>query len=161
MSPLERAKKKLDKKIAEAAAKGNFAKQAMYMKERADLDKKQLVKLKSSLAECMSDYSDEERREATVEVVYTIAIADILSGAIMDVLELLKKRFDIADIPMLVEMNKIAKYYQKVVKNIDDIGSEIFSNKYMEMVDQVETMCNVTLKNSIHAIIVRNSKKQL
>lgn len=158
MNGLERAKKKLDKKIAEAAAKGDFIRQIRFMKEKQELDKKHIEEVKSSLASCLSDYTDQERREATVEIVYTIALADILSGAIMDVLGLFKKRFDIDEVPMLKKMAQTAKTYQEVVKTIDDIGSEIFSNKYMDIVDEVEMMCNATLKNSIHAIIIRSSK---
>lgn len=160
-SDLNRAKRKLDKKIKEAAAKGDLVRHAHLLKEKKELEKLELVKVQSTLAECMSDYKPEQRKEATIEVVYTIAIADILSGAIMDVLGLLKSKYGILDIPMLSKMDQIAKYYQEVVKSIDSLGSEIFSYKYMDVVEEVEKLCKTTLKETIHSVMTEQGKELL
>lgn len=102
-----------------------------------------------TLYDCIADRPLEERREATTRVIYAIATADLLYSATMDVEEYLRKEFGIADIPLMEHLRGIVEQLRKVVKSIDDVGSGMFSEHYAEVVDEIETKYESTMKNYI------------
>lgn len=104
---------------------------------------------RTTLLNCIADRTPEERREATTRVIYAIATADLLYGATMEIEEYLRKEFGIVDIPLMEHLRDIVERLRKVVKSIDDVGSAIFSEHYMEVVDEIETKYEATMKNYI------------
>lgn len=141
--------KKLDEKIEKARTNRDYLKEFKLRKEREELTKLHVVKIRSTLLSSLQDYTPEERKEATVRVIYAIATADLLYGAAMEVHEILKKKFGIVELPMMDELKSIVKRLEAVVHNIDAVGSEIFSERYMEIVDAIELKYEATMKNFI------------
>lgn len=139
----------LDRKITEARRRNDHIGFSRYMSQKRRLEEAIEDDRKKSLLECLEGYTSEERKEATTRVIYCIAIADMLYGATMEVDQFLKKRFGIFETSVLVEMRKIVERLRLIVKSIDDVGSGIFSEYYAEMVDEVETKYECTMKNYI------------
>lgn len=152
--------KRLDEKIATAHKKGDYLSEIKLKQERERLLQLSIVKERTTLLDCIRDRSPEERREATTRVIYAIATADLLYGATMEVEEYLRKEFGIVDIPIMDHMRGIVEQLRKIVKSIDDVGSEMFSEHYAEVVDEIETKYEATMKNYILNRLLKASKAQ-
>lgn len=152
--------KHLDEKIAKAKASNNLFKVMQLTQERNQLLKAEKEETRTTLKEALekAGYTAEERREATVEIIYAVATADLLYGATLEVESNLRKRFGITSIPMLEEMRAIVKKLAAIVKSIDDVGSELFSSNYADIVTDIELRYEATLKNFIHSEIIKSSK---
>lgn len=115
-------------------------------------------RIQTTLLDCLSDRTLEERNEATTRVIYAIATADLLYGATMEVEEYLRKEFGIVDIPLMDHLRDIVEQLRKVVKSIDDVGCAIFSEHYADVVDEVETKYEATMKNYILNRLLKASR---
>lgn len=156
-----KALERLDEKIAKAKASNNLFKLIQLTTERNKLLEMQRVETRMTLKEALSNYTPEERREATVEIIYAVAIADLLYGATMDIECTLKKRFGIDGIPMMGELRAIVKKLASVVKTIDNVGIMDFSLNYANIVETIETKYEATMKNYIHNEIIKSSKGKI
>lgn len=152
--------KQLEKKIVEATLKGDYMAQFKYKGKLNAILKAEQEHTRTTLLDCIADRTPEERREATTRVIYAIATADLLYGATMDVEEYLRKEFGIVDIPIMEHLRDIVKQLHKVVKSIDDVGSGIFSDRYMEIVDEIETKYDATMRNYILNRLLKASKQK-
>ena len=152
--------KRLDEKIAKAKANNDFIKVLKLTSERNKLFQLEVVETRVTLKEALSKYTPEERRKATAEVIYAVATADLLYGATMDVEETLKKQFGIDGLPLMVELRNIVKKLAAVVKTIDDVGIMSFSLNYADVVTDIETKYEATMKNYIHNEIMKASNKK-
>lgn len=145
-------KRKMDKltqKIEEEKRKGNFL-QALQLHQELDaLLRTEKTEIRMTLKDAMKDYSAEDRREMTTQVIIAIAIADMLNSATMDV-ESKFRKFGISGVPMMEELREVSKRLAKAVATIDSIGNELFSENYMDIVDSAETKVMSTLKNYIN-----------
>lgn len=160
MNPQEKKQlKRIDAKIAEAKRKGDYVTQIKLMQERKRMTELHVVKVQTTLRQLLKDYTQEERQEATTRIVYAIAIADMLYGATMEVEESLRNKFNIAGVNVLDELRGVVKRLHKVVKSIDDLGSEVFSDHYMEIVDEIETKYEATMKNFIFNRLMKAARE--
>lgn len=150
--------KRLDAKIAEAQRKGDFVSMIKLSQERERLAKLQREQRRTTLLDCIRDHTPDERREATTRLIYAIAIADMLYGATMEIEEYLRDKFGIVDTPIMGELRSIVKQLHKVVKSIDDVGSEMFSEHYADVVEEIETKYEATMRNYILNRLLKASK---
>jgi hypothetical protein len=157
----KKALKRIDDKIAKAKERGNYIETVRWMQEREKLFALERTEVRTTLKEALKDHTPEERREATVEVIYAVAVADLLYGATMDVESTLRKKFGIGGLPMMEELRSIVKKLQQTVKTIDDVGSQLFSYNYAEIVEGIETKVEATIKNYIHNEIQRSAKRDM
>lgn len=151
---------KIDEKIAKAKASNNLFKVMQLTAEKNKLLEPQIIEQRMTLKQALESYSQEERNEATAEVIYAVATADLLYGATMAVEETLRKKFGIG-LPMLEEMRDIVKRLWGIVKTIDDVGSEIFSCSYADIVTEVETKYEATMMNYIYNEIMKYTKQNI
>ena len=151
---------KIDEKIAKAKASNNLFKVIQLTNERNKLLEPKVIEQRMTLKQALESYSQEERNKATAEVIYTVATADLLYSATMTVEETLRKKFGIG-LPMLEDMRDIVKRLWSVVKTIDAVGNEIFSCSYADIVTEVETKYEATMKNYIHNEIIKYTKQNI
>lgn len=108
-----------------------------------------------TLKDAMAEYSVEDRREMTVEVITAVAVADMLNSVAIDVEDKLR-RFGISGVPMMEELRKVSKKLAEVVRTIENVGNGVFTENYMDVVDNAEIHLMATLKN-----YVRNELQKL
>lgn len=156
-----KAIERIDEKIAKAKASNNIFKIMQLTQERNKLLESQVIEQRLTLREALSNYTQEERNQATAEVIYAVATADLLYSATMTVEETLRKKFGIG-LPMLDEMRDIVKRLKDIVVTIDKVGSEMFSYSYADIVTEVETKYEATMLNYIRNEIMKytNNKMQ-
>lgn len=150
MTKTKRARKiaELKAKIGEAQKRWDLARVVQYQKELSELTKVEIVKTRTTLLDCIKEQTPEERREVTTRIIYTIAIGDILWSAIGDVEEYMRTKFGITEISVTEQLKQAMKLLQNAVKSIDDVGSDFFSENYMNIVEELEQMYGATLKNA-------------
>ena len=144
----EDAIRALREKITFCQRKGDFVGVVKHQKELDALTRSELVKVRTTLLDCIRDHTPEERREVTTRIIYAIAIADILGSAIGDVEFYMRDKFGIVEISLMDDLRKAVALLQRAVKSIDDVGSEFFSENYMNIVDELEMKYEATLKNA-------------
>lgn len=155
-----KALERIDEKIAKAKASNNLFKVMQLTQERKKLLEPQIVEQRLTLREALSNYTQEERNQATSEVIYAVATADLLYSATMTVEETLRKKFGIG-LPMLDEMRDIVKRLSKLVATIDKVGNEMFSYSYADIVTEVETKYEATMLNYIHNKIIKYTNDKM
>lgn len=143
-SKRERKIAELKEKIREATLKWDYVRATKYKKELAALEEPERVRL----GNCIKDRTPEQRREVTTRIIYAIAIGDILCSAIGDVEYYLRSELSLDGTNITDELKKAVAILQRVVKTIDDTGYDFFSENYMNIVDEIETMYSATLKNA-------------
>lgn len=151
---------KIDEKIAKAKVSNNLFKVIQLTNERNKLLEPKVIEQRMTLKQALESYSEEERNKATVEVIYTVATADLLYSATMAVEETLRKKFGIG-LPMLEDMRDIVKRLWGIVKTIDAVGNEIFSCSYADIVTEVETKYEATMMNYIRNEIMKYTKQNM
>lgn len=152
--------RQIDDKIRQARARRDFIAELKLRQERAAIIKEAKEKERTTLKDCMEGFTVEEQNQATLRVIYCIAIADLLYGATMDVAEFMKRRFDIDELPLLDEMRMIVKKLHGIVKTIDDVGCDYFSDNYADVVDEVETRYEATMKNYIFNRLLKSAREK-
>lgn len=156
----ERKIAELNEKIREATKRFDYARVAKYKKELAELNRLEVVKIRTTLLDCIRNQTPEERREVTTRIIYAIAIADILGSAIGDVEFYMRDKFGITEISLMEQLKQAVKLLQAAVKSIDDVGSEFFSENYMNIVDELEIQYEATLKNATLNKLLKAAKTQ-
>ena len=151
---------KIDEKIAKAKASNNLFKVIQLAAERNKLLEPQVIEQRMTLKQALESYSQEERNKATAEVIYAVSTADLLYSATMTIEENFRKKFGIG-LPMLEEMRDIVKRLWKIVKSIDEVGNEIFSYSYADIVTEIETKYEATMMNYIHNEIMKYTKQNM
>ena len=81
-----------------------------------------------------------------------MVVSDLLNEVVMES-EAQMKKIGIINVDMLMEMRSISKRLASIVKTIDDLGDERFSDNYMEMVDLIEQNTLPKLKEYIGKIV--------
>jgi hypothetical protein len=125
------------------------------IRQRQDLLTVKETEVRMTLKDAMAEYSVEDRREMTVEVITAVAVADMLNSVAIDVEDKLR-RFGISGVPMMEELRKVSKKLAEVVRTIENVGNGVFTENYMDVVDNAEIHLMATLKN-----YVRNELQKL
>lgn len=141
--------KRLDEKISKAKTNNDIMRLSRLMAEREKLLSADKKELKMTLKDAMVDYSVEDRREMTVDIVCAVAIADMLWGVTLELNDKFKKKLNLKDTPILTELQEICDRLKRLVKTIDNVNNEVFSTRYMEIVDEIETELNADYKESV------------
>lgn len=145
---VKRKLERIDRQIAEAQNKRNYVRQMQLLQQRRQLLAPSRTEERMTLKDAMAEYSVEDRREMTVEVITAVAVADMLNSVTIDVEEKLRK-YGIAGVPMLEELRNISKRLGDVVRTIDNVGDGVFTENYIEVVDDAEIHLLSTLKNYV------------
>lgn len=148
----------LKEKIHFCQRRADFVGVVKYTKELNAMQQAEDDGLYKSLSQCMGNITTEEKMEVTMRLISVVAIADILSGAIGDLKTYMRDRFNIRDIKLVNELEKAFGILQNCVGSIDRVGKEFFSNNYMEIVDELETMYGATLKNAALNMLLKSAK---
>lgn len=148
---------KLENKIAEAIRHKNFIKQIELVKEKEKILSVERTKQRTTLNDIMSKYSSEDRIEMTTQVIMAVVISDILLSATMDV-ESKMKKFGISGLPMMKELRDICKRLSSVIRTIDSVDSNIFSENYTDVADYVEEQTLSLVKNLVSDELHKNLK---
>lgn len=152
---LRRKLERLDRQIDEARRNRNYIRQMQLIRQRQDLLTVKETEVRMTLKDAMAEYSVEDRREMTVEVITAVAVADMLNSVAIDVEDKLR-RFGISGVPMMEELRKVSKKLAEVVRTIENVGNGVFTENYMDVVDNAEIHLMATLKN-----YVRNELQKL
>lgn len=152
---LRRKLERLDRQIDEAQRNHNYVRQMQLIRQRQDLLTVKETEVRMTLKDAMAEYSVEDRREMTVEVITAVAVADMLNSVAIDVEDKLR-RFGISGVPMMEELRKVSKKLAEVVRTIENVGNGVFTENYMDVVDNAEIHLMATLKN-----YVRNELQKL
>ena len=150
---------RLEEKIAKCKASNDYIRLSQLTTERDRIIEAMKSRQQITLKDAMEKYTPEERREATMQVIYAVAVADILHSATMDVEQTLKKRFGIAGLPMMEELRDVVRRLGEVVKTIDKVGMMSFSVNYADVVEEIEMKCEKTMKNYIYNEMMKSSNK--
>lgn len=158
----ERHKRKLKKKLAEQVRLGNIGKQAVILKQIADLDKRHIEALSSPLVETLKKYPDQTQTQAMAKIMECIVVADIDATMAYETISHFRKTFGLYDIPILSRLREIAEQYDVIIKTIDEVGREIFSFTYMDIVEEAKLKCGSVVSNTVSKLIQEriNSKVQ-
>lgn len=152
--------RKIDEAIAKAYRKGDLIGMVRLQQDRERLAVEYAEEQRMSLKAAMEGYTREEKDEATAMIVYCIATADLLYGATLDIESKFRKRFGLDALPMLGKMRDIVEELRKIVKTIDDVKRPIFSEKYADMVDAIETKYEATMKNFIYREVMKDALRK-
>lgn len=145
---LKRKLERLDRQIDEALRNRNYVRQMQLIRQRKDLLTVKETEVRMTLKDAMAEYSVEDRREMTVEVITAVAVADMLNSVTIDVEERFK-RFGITSVPMVEELRNVSKKLADVVRTIENVGNDVFTENYMDVVDNAEIHLMSTLKNYV------------
>lgn len=156
----EKTLRKLRDKLIKARQKGDLITTLRLQKEIESQCQLYITEERMSLKDAMKGYSREEQDEATAMVIYAIATADILCGATIDIENSFRRRFGLDALPILGKLRGIIDELRKVVKTIDDVGSGVFSQKYADMVESIETRYEATMKNYIYNEVMKWCKRK-
>lgn len=154
----EDAIRALKDKIHFCQLRADFVGVIKYTKELEAMQREEDDGLYKSLSQCMGNITTDEKMEVTMRLISVVAIADILSGAIGDLKTYMRDRFNIRDIKLVNELEKAFEILQNCVGSIDRVGKEFFSNNYMDIVEELETMYGATLKNAALNMLLKSAK---
>lgn len=160
----KRKLERLEKEIEKANKSENYILWIKLLKERNALVKEltevQRVEIPMTLKNALKDYSPEERRELTTQIIMVVAIADILKTSTQDIEDKFRE-FGISSISICNQLRKISNSLADVIETIEKVNNEFFTQRYIEVVDDIEEHVNNTLKNYIFDEIhkINNPKK--
>lgn len=150
---------RMEKGLLKAREKGDMLTVVRIKQDIDRIHEMRLAQERLTMKEALKDYNREDLNEATAMVIYAIVTADILCGATMDLEEVMRKRFDIDGLPVFDKLRNITAELQKVVRTIDNVGSGVLSERYADMVSEIETRYSATMKNYIYNEVMKWSRK--
>lgn len=154
----QEAESRLKARISFCQKRGDFIGVVKAQKELNALNELHLEEIRTALSVSMKDHSEEEKREATTRLIYAMAIGDLLGSAIGDVESYMRLKFGIDNISVLDQMRQAVKILQGVVRTIDECDNALFSDNYMEIVDEIEMQWGAALKTAALNKLLKASK---
>ena len=153
MNELEKKRRKLQKKLQEAVLRDDLVKQTHILKELNELNKKKIVEISEPFYHAIKKHPEENRIKAMAKLFECIVVADIDATMAYETISYFRKEFGISDMPILAKLRQIAAQYDDIIKTIDEVGSEVFSFAYMDIVDEAKTKCEAVVSNTVSNII--------
>lgn len=150
----ERQLKKLEEKIEIAKRNGNYVQHLALLKEREKLFEAKRVEVRQSLKDAMQDYTSDRRREMTKNIIVAVVMSDIMVSATMDIEECFRK-YGMSSVPMLSDIRNICNKFKDVVATINNVHNDLFTERYMEVADEVEEKVMKTLKEYITESVMK------
>ena len=150
----ERKLKKLEEKIEIAKRNGNYVQHLVLLKEREKLFEAKRVEVRQSLKDAMQDYTSDKRREMTKNIIVAVVMSDIMVSATMDIEECFRK-YGMSSVPMLSDIRNICNKFKDVVATINNVHNDLFTERYMEVADEVEEKVMKTLKEYITESVMK------
>lgn len=143
---------RLEKEIEKANKSENYILWIKLLRERnalvKELTKVQRVEIPTTLKNALKDYSPEDRRELTTQIIMVVAIADILKTSTQATEDKFRE-FGISSVSICDQLRKISSNLADVIETIEKVNNEFFTQRYIEVVDDIEEHVNNTLKNYI------------
>lgn len=93
-----------------------------------------------------------------MRLISVVALADILSGAVGDLKTYMRDRFNIRDIKLVTQLEHAFGILQECVGSIDRVGKDFFSENYMNIVDELETMYGASMRNAALNRLLKSAK---
>lgn len=150
----ERQLKKLEEKIEIAKRNGNYVQHLALLKEREKLFEAKRVEVRQSLKDAMQDYTSDKRREMTKNIIVAVVMSDIMVSATMDIEECFRK-YGMSSVPMLSDIRNTCNKFKDVVATINNVHNDLFTERYMEVADEVEEKVMKTLKEYITESVMK------
>lgn len=150
----ERQLKKLEEKIEIAKRNGNYVQHLTLLKEREKLFEAKRVEVRQSLKDAMQDYTSDRRREMTKNIIVAVVMSDIMVSATMDIEECFRK-YGMSSVPMLSDIRNTCNKFKDVVATINNVHNDLFTERYMEVADEVEEKVMKTLKEYITESVMK------
>ena len=150
----ERQLKKLEEKIEIAKRNGNYVQHLALLKEREKLFEAKRVEVRQSLKDAMQDYTSDKRREMTKNIIVAVVMSDIMVSATMDIEECFRK-YGMSSVPMLSDIRNTCNKFKDVVATINNVHNDLFTERYMEVADEVEEKVMKTLKEYITKSVMK------
>lgn len=150
----ERKLKKLEEKIEIAKRNGNYVQHLALLKEREKLFEAKRVEVRQSLKDAMQDYTSDKRREMTKNIIVAVVMSDIMVSATMDIEECFRK-YGMSSVPMLSDIRNTCNKFKDVVATINNVHNDLFTERYMEVADEVEEKVMKTLKEYITESVMK------
>ena len=150
----ERKLKKLEEKIEIAKRNGNYVQHLVLLKEREKLFEAKRVEVRQSLKDAMQDYTPDKRREMTKNIIVAVVMSDIMVSATMDIEECFRK-YGMSSVPMLSDIRNTCNKFKDVVATINNVHNDLFTERYMEVADEVEEKVMGTLKEYITESVMK------
>lgn len=150
----------LKEKIHFCQRRADFVGVIKYTKELNAMQQAEDDGLYKSLSQCMGNITPDEKIETTMRLISVVALADILNGAIGDLKAYMRDKFKIRDIKLINELEQAFKILQNAVGSIDRVGKEFFSENYMNIVDELETMYGATMRNTALNKLLKSARSE-
>ena len=150
----ERKLKKLEEKIEIAKRNGNYVQHLVLLKEREKLFEAKRVEIRQTLKDAMQDYTSDRRREMTKNIIVAVVMSDIMVSATMDIEECFRK-YGMSSVPMLSDIRNTCNKFKDVVATINNVHNDLFTERYMEVADEVEEKVMGTLKEYITESVMK------
>lgn len=148
----------LKEKIHFCQRRNDFVGVVKYTNELNAMQQEEDDTNRKRLSVCMGNATTDEKLETTLRLISVIVLGDILSGAIGDFKAYMRDKFNIYDISVIEDMEKAFKILQNAVASIDRVGKEFFSDNYMNIVDELETMYGASMRNTALNKLLKSAK---
>ena len=138
----------IDKEITMAKNSYNYVGAMQLIAKRKAILDAEIKSEQTTLLEVIKDYSPEERRKMTLNMITAVVGSDILLSTVIDIEEKFKE-LGIIEVPVLSNIKKITKELRNVVSTIHNVNNDFLDENYCEVCDSIEEKYSFTLKNYI------------
>lgn len=138
----------IDEEIFRARKSYNYVGVLRLMDKRKAILDAEIKSEQTTLFEVIKDYSPEERRKMTLNMITAVVGSDILLSTVIDIEEKFKE-LGIIEVPVLSNIKKITKELRNVVSTIHNVHNDFLDENYCEVCDSIEEKYSLTLKNYI------------
>lgn len=149
MTPNERRKlEKLQSKLNLCRQTGDYLSQMRLSKEIEKLKENDTKQQQTTLFNLLRDYTPEKRRAMTLKMITAVGMSDMLLSAVIDI-ESAFRDLGVIDIPVLSEIEGIAKRLREVTSTISKVHNTFLDEHYCDVVDGIEERVTPMMKNYI------------
>ena len=119
----------IDEEIFRARKSYNYVGVLRLMDKRKAILDAEIKSEQTTLLEVIKDYSPEERRKMTLNMITAVVGSDILLSTVIDIEEKFKE-LGIIEVPVLSNIKKITKELSNVVSTIHKVNNDLLDENY-------------------------------
>lgn len=138
----------IDEEIIRAKKSHNYVDALRLINKRKTILDAEIKSEQTTLLEVIKDYSSEERREMTLNMITAVVGSDILLSTVIDIEEKFKE-LGIIEVPVLSNIKKITRELRNIISTIHNVHNDFLDENYCEVCDSIEEKYSLTLKNYI------------
>ena len=116
----------IDKEITMAKNSYNYVGAMQLIAKRKAILDAEIKSEQTTLLEVIKDYSPEERRKMTLNMITAVVGSDILLSTVIDIEEKFKE-LGIIEVPVLSNIKKITKELRNVVSTIHNVHNDFLT----------------------------------